>query len=404
MGFLFKRKNSKYWQANYKDASGRERYASTGTTSKREAQNHLASLVAEQNRLRQQGLSDSDPLLEILQKAVSEARKGLLTPARLQVHLRKVSVITNGVAQESMTLRGWVESWLRSKRPLVGDSTYYRYQTNLDAVMEKLGAVAEGDMHAITPEQVEAVVRSFRSEGSRASTVNLKLADLRSTLEDARNRGFVERNVAKLVHKLPEEDSIVRAPFTLGEVRQLLAGAGHEWRGCILFAAYTGLRLMNVVGISAKDIDPMKKLLTIQMKKRKRGSKLKILQIPLTDPVFDWFKAAKLTEMSSDPLFPVLSTLPNSTLSTQFARLMTKTGVAREIELPGGVAARRSFHCLRHTFVTWLAESDVSPEIRKRLAGHTTDKVHEIYTHRSTDALAAAIGGLPDINSPTIPS
>lgn len=314
MGYLFKRKNSKYWQACYKDVSGQDRYASTGTIFKRDAQKHLAELVVAQEQLRRKKLDTADPLLEILQKAVSEARKGQLTASRTRVYLHKISLTANGEAHGPITLRSWVQNWLESKRPLVGDSTWNRYKANLDGFVEKLSAAADKDLYALTPEQVEAAVLSFRSGDIRASTVNFKLADLRTTLEEARNRGLVERNVAKLVRKLSEEDIIVRAPFTLDEIRKLVATATMEWRGFILFAVYTGLRMADVADIKVKNIDSDKKLLTVQMKKRKRGLKPKIVQVPLAEPVDSWFSAKGLTAGSSDSLFPILGKLPTSTL------------------------------------------------------------------------------------------
>lgn len=397
MGCVFKRKGSKYWQATYKDVSGRQRYASTGTTSKRDAQAHLAGLVAEQEKLKRQKLDESDELLDLLQQAVAEARKGRLSPARVRLYIHKVSVITNGSAAGPIVLRDWVKTWLKGREARIGDSTMARYEQNLHGMLKQFGPLADRDIASLTPEHIEKAMTELRRQGLRASTINYKLGDLRSCLEEARNRGLIERNAAKLVHKLPEEDSIIRAPFTRDEIAKLIAESDPEWGGFIRVAAYTGLRLGDVRDIKVKDYDPTTRLLSVRMKKRKRGSTPKIVQVPLAAPVRQWFSDFVSTKFPGDQVFARLSGIPTSTLSTQFSRLMEKAGVSREIELPGGLMARRSFHCLRHTFVSWLAEGDVAPEIRKRLAGHTTDKVHEIYTHRSVDALAAAIDTLPDL-------
>lgn len=400
MGCLFKRKGSPYWQAKYKDASGEDRYASTGTTSKREAQAHLAGLIADQEKLKRQKLDESDELLDLLHRAVAEGRKGRLSPARVRLYIHKISVIANGAAQGPATLRDWVNTWLKSRQNRISDSTEMRYHQNLKGLLRQFGSIADKDIVALTPEHIEKAMQELRQEGRRASTINYKLNDLRSCLEEARNRGLIDRNVAKLVHKLPEEDSIVRAPFSGLEIGKLIQEASAEWSGLILVAAYTGLRMGDVRDIKVKDFDATAKLLTVQMKKRKRGSRPRIVQVPLADPVRCWFEAAVAGKSAEEPVFPELAGLPASTLSTQFRRIMDRAGVRREIELPGSITAQRSFHCLRHTFVSWLAESDVPPEIRKRLAGHTTDKVHEIYTHRSMDALAAAIEKLPGISAP----
>lgn len=58
----------------------------------------------------------------------------------------------------------------------------------------------------------------------------------------------------------------------------------------------------------------------------------------------------------------------------------------------------KTFHSLRHTFVTLMAENNVSQELRRELAGHDSD-VHRIYTHHSSGALRSAVEAIPSILS-----
>jgi integrase len=66
--------------------------------------------------------------------------------------------------------------------------------------------------------------------------------------------------------------------------------------------------------------------------------------------------------------------------------------------LPGGIEARRSFHCLRHSFTSWLAEADVPSDVRRKLTGHKSIGVHDLYTHHD-ESLRRAIKELPDLTS-----
>jgi integrase len=94
--------------------------------------------------------------------------------------------------------------------------------------------------------------------------------------------------------------------------------------------------------------------------------------------------------------FPKLSKVVPGTLSTTFKRIMASAGVPQEVNLPGGVKARRSFHSLRHSFASWLAEADIHADVRQKLTGHSSSKIHARYTHHD-EALDRAVGTLPEL-------
>ncbi len=73
---------------------------------------------------------------------------------------------------------------------------------------------------------------------------------------------------------------------------------------------------------------------------------------------------------------------------------MKKAGVPKEIEIASDQMASRSFHSCRHTFTSWLTEAGVAADLRMKLTGHKTDKMHAVYTHHTDEALAAAVGML----------
>jgi integrase len=51
----------------------------------------------------------------------------------------------------------------------------------------------------------------------------------------------------------------------------------------------------------------------------------------------------------------------------------------------------KTFHSLRHGFVSSMANAGVSKELRMKLAGHTTDAVASGYTHHEAARLREAI-------------
>jgi len=70
--------------------------------------------------------------------------------------------------------------------------------------------------------------------------------------------------------------------------------------------------------------------------------------------------------------------------------------VNRLFTIHSDVVKRRSFHSLRHSFASWLAEADVHADIRQKLTGHSSAGIHARYTHHD-EALDRAVGSLPDL-------
>ena len=59
----------------------------------------------------------------------------------------------------------------------------------------------------------------------------------------------------------------------------------------------------------------------------------------------------------------------------------------------------KTFHGLRHSFISRLANAGVAPEIRQKLAGHSDAKTHGIYTHHEIETLRGAIAKLPSLKA-----
>jgi len=57
--------------------------------------------------------------------------------------------------------------------------------------------------------------------------------------------------------------------------------------------------------------------------------------------------------------------------------------------------SRKSFHSLRHSFSSALANAGVSADVRMKLTGHKSADVHQRYTHMQLEPLKKAIATLP---------
>ena len=87
------------------------------------------------------------------------------------------------------------------------------------------------------------------------------------------------------------------------------------------------------------------------------------------------------------PLFPSLAHRKGADASKAFRNIMARAGVAAGIarQAAQGSAGRnvsaRTFHSLRHGFVSALSQANVAVELRKQLAGHSSETQSLHYTH-----------------------
>ena len=88
-------------------------------------------------------------------------------------------------------------------------------------------------------------------------------------------------------------------------------------------------------------------------------------------------------------------------LSETFKRIMRKAKIDTQTVKGKGTRnfSRRTFHSLRHSFNSELANAGVAEEIRMKLTGHSSRAMNARYTHLQLDELKKAIGNVPVFKS-----
>jgi integrase len=396
MATIYKDKGNPNWFARFTDADGKRISRTTGTTKKREAQSIAADLEAKEREKRKGNPGLPSAFAAIVNAAAREAIAGELTLARAEELIQRLHRLANPafrVVSLDQHLAGWVdaqESHVEANTTRVYQDMHRRIVT---AVGPKIAAAPVGEL---TKEDVEKALRKIvkmKVRGSEtrtitAATANMDLRALRRALTTALEAGLTKANVAASVRPLPTDDSTERAPFTPEEVRKMIdhPQTSEQWKGVILIAAHTGLRLGDVVKLTSDHVEGTR--IVIRPTKTKRDRKT--LSIPLSPPVLAWIADRE------GAFFPALAGVKKGTLSTTFTRIMKSAGVARDIVEAGDVSKRRSFHSLRHSFASWLAEQDVHADIRQKLTGHSSAGIHANYTHHD-EALNRAVEKLPAI-------
>ncbi|MDB4624396.1 tyrosine-type recombinase/integrase [Akkermansiaceae bacterium] len=390
MATVFRNDNSPYWKARYLNAQGKRVSRSTKTKSKREAKKIAEQFEAGEKTNKNESLGLSVAYGKILQRVIREAEAGKLGLAEAQSYVREIHKIANPEFEETSLDSFW-NKWINEQEPHVSSSTFKGYRQDYELLSKSFGrGQVTGNISVLLTEHVEKAVHKAHKSGRKAATVNKALGSLRRVMESALTRGLITKNPAKAVRSLKEADSSIRAPFSLKEVNRILQlqDISKEWRGAIILAAHSGLRCGDVVRLCSDDIKDG--VATIMPEKTSRMQR--VIRIPLSEDFLAWLEGRE------GEIFPTLSKQKKGTTSSQFLRLMEKAGVARTVKGVGRMECSRSFHCLRHSFTSWLADAGVPEEVRQNLTGHSSSRIHQNYTHFDS-APVEAIKKLPSLKS-----
>lgn len=396
MATLYKDKDNPNWFARFTDAQGKRISRSTGTPKKREAAQLAADMESKERDKKKGNPGLPSAYAAIVNAAAREAIAGELTLARAEELVNRLHRLANPDFRV-VSLDQHLSSWVKAQESHVEDNTTRVYRDMHRRIIANVGPkIAKAPVGDLTKDDVEHALRKIvksKIRGSKTRTItgataNMDLGALRRALQTALEAGLTKANVAASVRPLPTADSTERAPFTAEEVRKMIdhSKTSEEWKGAILIAAHTGLRLGDVVKLTRAHVEDSR--LVIRPTKTKRDRKT--LSIPLSPPAYAWIGDRQ------GAFFPSLASVKKGTLSTTFTRIMKSAGVARDIIEAGDVVKRRSFHSLRHSFTSWLADADVHADVRQKLTGHSSSGVHAKYTHHD-EALDRAVGSLPDL-------
>jgi integrase len=338
MASLHRRPKSKYWHAGWYGADGKFRMRSTRQTDQKKAR--ILALEWE--------------------RAERLAKEGILTEVQAREVLNTILERTGAVKRlEEQSVRQWLLFYLSKK----SDGTRERYGKAINGFIEALQERADRPLLAITGADVQAYIDSMIESGRSLSTAEVHLTAISGAFRDAVRFGHLKVNPAAAA-RLPKPDDdaedVERETFTAAEVGMLVDAAEGEWKLIVLMGYYTGLRLMKCACIKWDQIDLLND--RIDAKPGKGGRKVRI---PIHPELRKALEAAASTDTTDAYVFPELSSRDSGGkrgLSRDFLLLAKSAGVdLRPVTLPNGrTQNRRSFHSLRHSFVSALANADIS--------------------------------------------
>ena len=375
MASLHKRPRTPYWHASFLGPDGRWMFRST----KQEDRDTAMAVALE------------------FERAAKMARRGELVEAQAREVIGDIMKRANtGERLQSASIKSHFADWLASKCARKADKTGERYEGVVRNFMAALGTRQDMPLTALVTRDIERFLTQRLESGVSPRTGVLDVKIIRTCLNHARRQGLIPTNPAEAV-ELPESKGIERGTFTPAEVGQLVAAARGEWKTLIMLGYFCGARLGDCCRIKWDDLDLAKQSLTYVQSKT--GTKV---TCPLHPELLAYLEGLAGTDTADKFISPHMADLKSGGrhgLSEGFKRIVVDAGLSLQTVEGRGIRniSRRTFHALRHSFASGLANKDVSPELRMKLTGHKSSDVHRGYTHHEFQNLKDAIGKLPGI-------
>ena len=377
MASVWKHPQSQFWVACFTDNAGKQRKKSTKETNRKLA-------------------------LKMAEKLEGEYRK-VRTANQMQKLLRDAHREITGATLEQASLVDYQPRWIASKKAEgCADATMVFYEHSTARFIAFLGSESKKPLSTITKEQVERF-RNTLAETLATKTVNHQLQGLRMLFKGAVEDGLAADNPAKSVKliKTKQGEESIKEAFTIEQIRLLLPHCKGYWLGMVLIAANTGQRLADIQFMKWSHVSADGAEIKFTTRKTKTA-----IVIPTSKRLRAYINSLPRPEDPQAFLHPEAAALVGHSLSGAFARIVIKAGLRPRPALPSDATeAPRpkrdhtglSFHSLRHSAVTFLAEAGIPQAVIMELTGHGSAAMSRHYTKVGKTALTAAAAAFPAI-------
>lgn len=377
MASLTKHPKSRFWTACYTARDGRQLKRSTKTTDRRKA----LQIAVE------------------LERVELQSRQAALTTTQLRKILSDVSEKVTGDDLSIPSVEVYLHDWLKLTGTRIEPTTLIRYQGTVAKFLAHLGGKAKQPVSSVTPQDIERFMSARLEAGCAPKTTIVDLKTLGTAFKRAEDYGVILKNPVVAVRP-PKEECSEREVFTQEEVQKLIdAAPSLEWQTLILLGYFLGARLSDCIRLQWDNVHPEQGMVAYQQKKTGKR-----VVVPMHYHVIEHLNY--LSQFSTEGyLCPTLVkriTGGRNGLSGAFTRIVIRAGIDPGIVGGMGIKkfTKKTFHSLRHSFTSALANAGVSEEVRMRLTGHSSKPVHHGYTHLELKTLKNAVTALPLFKPP----
>ena len=292
----------------------------------------------------------------------------------------------------------YLNEWIEGVRARSKPATFERYNSSVKLFLASLGEKSKKPISSITSRDVETFLNSRLAAKVAPKTAIVDLKIINIVFRKADKFGDIDKKPVAAV-RLPKDASSEREIFTQDEVEKLVRAAPtHEWQTVILLGYFCGARLTDCVLMKWENIQPEKNQLEYEQKKTGE-----MVSVPLHTNLLEHLNFIS-TFGTKGFLCPKLAgkvTGGRRGLSEGFKRIVVKAGIDPMTVKGKGIRnfSKRSFHSLRHSFNSVLANAGVSEEVRRKMTGHASPMMNQKYTHLESETLKKAMDSFPVFGS-----
>ncbi len=185
----------------------------------------------------------------------------------------------------------------------------------------------------------------------------------------ALREGRILHNPVANLSKLTDRSGARKKPFSIDDVRKLLAAVEGDWKGAILCGYSSGMRISDVANLRWENIDFDAGVVAFHQRKTQATGDEQTI-VGLHADFEQWLKSQP---PGAGPIFPTLAgrhTSGEYGLSAEFGRIMERAGIEsakiREGHGQGRTVRALSFHSFRHGAASHVFRAKVIEEAQKR--------------------------------------
>ena len=246
-------------------------------------------------------------------------------------------------------------------------------------------AVGQMPMKNIRPMHLQRIYRNMGDAGRSPRSIQYVFATFRAVWNQARNNGVVQSQSPTKALSLPKVSNQRKRYLTQTEAEALLRELGArspQLYRIALLSLQTGMRFSEITGLTWGCVALEKSRIDIMNAKGEKDR-----SIPMTAEVKSMF--ASMTASSSGELvFESRKGGRIGKVSKSFDRAVKALSFNDNVKDP---KLKFTFHCLRHTFASWLVEEGVDLYLVQKLLGHSTPVVTQRYAHVADNMLRKAV-------------
>lgn len=374
MASLTQKRDCKNWIACFTLPDGTRTQRSTGTTDKKQAQ-HIA---------------------DSFEEAAKKAKKNQFVEKDARATLNEILRRAGEDTMSGDTVDHFLKEWLNGK---TNQGTKERYSHAVNLFLAHLGSKSNALLSNISHKDVQSFIKSRKAANFASKTIRVDAKILSSAFNLARKLEVIESNPFEKALALNpiQVTSSTRKDFTPDQVAKLIKTASGEWKTVIYFGYFTGARLEDCASMKWSSVNFQNNV--IDYVESKRGKRV---VMPMAAQLEDHLQKIASTDNISPFITPVLAEKQSggkTGLSEAFKRIMGKAGIDPQTVQGQGKRkfSQLSFHSLRHTTNTLLANNGIDQETRMALIGQASKAVNKDYTHLDLGKLASAVAKLPTL-------